>query len=172
MPSLTPTVEMILARPGEVEWRPPKQPSPPPSGQSQEMDLPTLEARLGFHVLTPQHPVINNVLTGLLPGELTTYFGDFSAGAQTVYSYESEDHVFQIVQRRVLRSNHPLMFIYGDSVSAWQTTINDGAATVVIPSFDGAYRFVVWVSGEAFVWITFFWPALEDTMMEIVESLV
>jgi len=171
MPNPTPTVSMILARAGEVEWRPPmQQTSGQPPVEPRVMDLSALESELGYQVLIPQLIGVNNIASAWVPA-LTTYFANLSPGALTAYNHETGDRTFQIVQRQILSSNQPMMFIYGDSVNAQQVMINGGLATVVIPLFEGPLRFAVWVSGDKFAWITFSWPVSEETVIDVVESL-
>lgn len=168
-----PTIEMILARPEAAnKWRPPKEAArPSPKQQAEEMDLVRLKEILEFRVLTPQLPGARNIASALLPDPLVTYFAELGPGALAHYHLEAEDHTFSVKQREILSSDHPMMFVYGDMVDASQVEVNSGMATVVIPLFKGTYPFIVWVSDNVFVWVTFFWSASRELMLEILQSL-
>jgi len=171
MPDPTPKLEMILADPRELRWRPPAQALQPPPAEPEEMDLAEIEARVGFHILVPSAPEAHRVRSAWIPGSIQ-YFGTLSEGVHSVYTYDSSDQALTLQQVRIIHSSYPMMFLYLDNVRAYQTSIREGTATVVIPSWADAHPFVELVLDDMLITVVFFWAVSEQTMISIVESLL
>jgi|GEM_PF-2680444 len=169
MPETDATLKMIVKHPSDTDWMPPRESNP--AQRPVEMNLPKLRKQVSFPVLVSKLPLARLASSALLPGDAVTYYARFSPSCILHYYFEDKDRVFTIVQRRILSSNHPMMFVYNDNVRAKQIGINGGTATVVMPSFKEAYPFLVWVRDDIFVWSTFFWSVTEKDMLDVVESL-
>jgi hypothetical protein len=168
MPGIATTLEMIVKHPTDTEWMPPKESNP--AQRPVEMDLPKLRKQISFPVLVSKSSRVHFVTSALLPGNVTTYYAHFSPSCVLHYFFENKDRMFTTVQRQILSSSHPMMFVYEDNVKTKQIGLNGGMATIVMPTFRTAHPFVVWVRDDIYVWSTFFWPVAEQDIIHVVDS--
>lgn len=166
----TVTLRMILARPGEVDWRPLTRTYTAAPAKLVRLALPRIEKKTGFHVKVPVLERVALAEAAWTEGK-STYYGDFSDGALTRWQYGAGNDFFVLEQRRILRSDTPEMFIYPSEIRAYQKTINGGIATIVLPPPDVSVSFATWAAEDTVIDAFFFWAVDEASIERILGSL-
>ncbi len=113
------------------------------------------------------HYLVNKPL-----GRFSDYYGEFSEAALTNFSYSSNKQFFSIEQRLILKSYGPQLFIYPKAVRAYQKSINNGFATIVLPpaNFEVACFAVFAINGMVLN-VVFNWRVNERIVERILASL-
>lgn len=164
------TLEMILAHPGELDWHPPQEDSTE-SLIPESMPIGDLEARVGFSVRRPRSEGLS-LAGSQLVARLSSYCADFTQGAITAWRVGRSDRYVELEQRRLLQVRSPEMYIYTDDFDAYQTTINAGRATIVIPpQGSDCVPFATWISGDTVIRAFFTWEVDRGTVERVLESL-
>lgn len=171
MSNLDVTLQMVIAKPGEVDL------AALVGSQSESAPIPherkpfrDLAASLGFSVLGPRLQGVKLLESGQV-GARADYYGEFTPGAASTWEYRSRSKVLHLEQRRILRSFGPKYFVYGPEIEAYQTMVAGGLATIVLPRDDDTLCFATWAKGDSVADVTFSWPVKGSVVEEFLASL-
>lgn len=136
-----------------------------------KMDLMEIEKKVGFQLMRPGIKNVTLISTGWVEG-FNDYYGEFSDGIGAVYQLgENKEMYFVIHQYRIMNSDEPEIFNYPEYINAYQKSINNGFATIVLIPREWAMPFIEWVSKDMLVKIFFSWSVEEVTVETIINSL-
>jgi hypothetical protein len=164
------TLEMILARPGELDWHPPDEEAAVRL-TPESMAIDDVEARAGFSVRSPRSEGYSLARCQLVAA-VSSYCADFTEGAITAWRVGRGERYVELEQRRVLRVKAPEVYIYTDDFDAYQTSINGGRATIVIPPHGSdCIPFATWILGDTVIRVFFTWEVDRASVERVLESL-
>ncbi len=166
-------LNMMLGWVGEVDWKLPEISDNNNPQVPVEMDIPDIEKSLGFRIKFPNLGNVSKLRAGVLP-KISTYFGELSEGSIIGYKYGDNSKRFVIIQRRLLNSNLPKLFLYPKKyVRAYQKRFNNCNATIVLfREEDKELASFATVTIEDMVLeIIFHWKIDEMTVNNILDSI-